>query len=82
MLSKQQSAKRGKLWQIKSMIRKNHSTSENNFNEIDTATQLKPLLEVYDPKQRVLRLIDAIYERGEESLMESFPSESGYFTSR
>jgi len=57
-------SKRGKIVAIKSMTRNDPETAQSIFEEVDTATRLKPLLEAHDPKQRVLRLIEVLYERG------------------
>lgn len=57
-------SKRGEIVAIKSMTRNDPETAQSIFEEVDTATRLKPLLEVHDPKQRVLRLIEILYERG------------------
>jgi len=57
-------SKRGKVVAIKSMTRDDPKTTRHVFHEVDTATRLKSLSEVHDPKQRILRLIDVLYERG------------------
>jgi len=57
-------SKRGKVVAIKSMTRDDPKTTRHVFHEVDTATRLKSLSEVHDPKQRILRLIEVLYERG------------------